>query len=262
MEVTIDLRALGWMSAQSAAVFLACALEVKACGVVAAGSEIQLPQDHEVLMRLVELNVLELLSGWTPGEPVERKAVRGSRPCQIFSPNGDPAYSARDLSLAMAEVCQTDAPARDATWYALNEIAQNVTDHADACAGAVGIAEVTSGGREVEVTIADFGVGVRASLERNPKYESLPDLEALKIAISLGGSARIDPQRPVGLGLYFIQLMLRDNGGEFAVRSGRAGIVIGPASAESAGLAPMPGTLVTLRFRTDRPVSIGPLLDP
>jgi hypothetical protein len=260
--VTIDLRALHRVSARSVAVFVACALEVKARGVVADGSKILLPTDPRVRDRLNGLDVLELLSGWPPGQPVKRKAVRGSRPCQVFRPTDDPALAARSLSLAMAEVCQTDDFARDATWYALNEIAQNVADHADARGGAVGIAEVTRGGDEVEVTIADFGVGIRASLERNPKHKSLTDLEALKIAVSPGGSGRVDPPAPAGLGLYFIQLMLRDNGGELAVRSAEAELVIGPSPSESLGLTTMSGTLVTLRFRTDKPVRLEPILPP
>lgn len=260
--VTIDLRALGRVSARSVAVFVACALDVKARGVVADASKILLPTDPQVRDRLNELDVLELLSRWPPGQTVERKPVLGSRPCQVFRSADDLSRAAKSLSLAMAEVCQTDQFARHATWFALNEIAQNVADHADARGGAVGIAEVTRGGEEVEVTIADFGVGIRASLERNPEHESLTDLEALKIAVSLGGSGRVDPPTPAGLGLYLIQLMLLDNGGELAVRSGRAELVIGPSNSEAVGLTAMTGTLVSLRFRTDKPVRLEPILPP
>jgi hypothetical protein len=220
-----------------------------------------MPEDREARHRLIELNVLELLSpGWAPGEKVERRPEPGSRPCQLFLPTGNPAQAAWDLSLAMAEVCDIEEPARHATWYALNEIAQNVADHADARAGAVGIAEVTRGGRDVEVAIADFGVGIRASLERNPRYGVLTDLEALKIAVSLGGSGRINPNSPSGLGLYFIQLMLLDNGGELLMRSGAAELVIGPVASDSSARAPFNGTLIAVRFRTDKPVRIDPIL--
>ena len=219
----IDLRALERISAPSVAVLVSALLDIDASGMAAAGSEILAPRDDAIRRRLQELDVLELLVDLPPREDFVRRHQRGSRPCQRFTADDDPAVVAHSLTDAMAEVCQTDEPACNAMWFALNEIAQNVLDHADASGGGVAIAEVTRGGAELEVAIADRGVGIRASLARNPSYRDLTsDLVALRTAMEAGVTGRLG--KPGGFGLYFTKLLLRANGGAMvdAVRE-RAG---------------------------------------
>ncbi len=145
-------------------------------------------------------------------------------------------------------------------WFALNEIAQNVAEHAAASGGAVAIAEVTRGGAELEVAIADHGVGIRASLEANPTQAIASDLDALRTAVTPGVSARPDRPGPVGLGIYLTQLLLSDNGGALVMRSGTAQLEASATPSYAFDLARLRGTLVTLRFRTDKPVSLESLL--
>ena len=258
-ELMIDLRSLSHISASSVAVLVSALLDTVARGVVAPTSRMVAPRDVEVRRRLQELDVLELLVDRPPEEDFVRKNDRGSRPCQWFTEDDDPGQVARSLTDAMAEVCPTDGPACNAMWFALNEIAQNVFDHAQAPGGGVGIAEVTRGGTEFIVAIADQGVGVRSSLARNPSYTSLPsDLAALRTAMQAGVTAR--PEKPGGLGLFVTHQLLRHNGGALIMRSGTAQLELGATPSEDQGLAELPGTLVTLRFRTDQPFSLGPIL--
>jgi anti-sigma regulatory factor (Ser/Thr protein kinase) len=258
--VVVDLRLLGRISARSAAVLAATLLDVAARGVLREGSLLRPPSDPHVRRRLDDLEMLDLLAGRSASDDLERGRARGSRPCQLFTATEDPGVVAQSLTSAIVEVCDADEPAQSAIWFALNEIAQNVADHADARGGAVGIAEVTRAGTELEVSIADHGIGIRASLERNPSHDIDSDLDALRVAISPGRSGRPNRPGPVGLGLYLTRLMLRDNDGALIVRSGGAQIEVGASSSKAFSLTPMRGTLVTLRFRTDHPVSLDSLL--
>jgi hypothetical protein len=257
--VIVDLQRLGRIGGPAAAVLAATLLDVTARGVLSDGSRILAPHDHEVRRRLEELDVLGLLVGAPAAADRGRHLGRGVRPCQLFTGADEPGLVAQSLTSAMAEVCQTDGGARSAMWFALNEIAQNVSDHAHARGGAVAIAEVTREGSELEVAIADHGIGVRASLARNPSHHIASDLDALRIAVTPGLTG--DPERPgAGLGLYLTRLLLRDNRGALIMRSGTAQLEAGEAFTESLALAPMRGTLVRLRFRTDQPVSLDSLL--
>jgi anti-sigma regulatory factor (Ser/Thr protein kinase) len=257
--VTVDLRALERISAPSAAVLTSALLDVDARGLVAAGSEIVAPRRARVRQRLEELDVLGLLLDRPPEDDAAPRRDRGSRPCQRFMADDDPGRVAYSLTDAMAEVCPTDGPACNAMWFALNEITQNVIEHANAPGGGVAIAEVTRGGAAFEVAIADHGVGVRASLARNPSYRDLgSDLIALQTAMKAGVTAR--PERPGGLGLFFTQLLLRHNGGGMVMRSGAAQLEVGATPSASVDIVAMRGTLVTLRFRTDHPFSLDVIL--
>src|SRR5947208_3477260 len=77
------------------------------------------------------------------------------------------------------------------------------------------------------------------------------DLDALRRALQPGVTAL--PEKPGGLGLFLTQVLLRQNGGGMMMRTGDAHLDVGVPPAANLGLAPMRGTLVTLRFRTDSP---------
>lgn len=258
--LTVDLQSLDVMSAPSVAVLAAAALEVAARGVLADGSRIVLPRDPTVQERLNTWGVLRLLAGWSSDDPRDQAPTRGWCPCQLFGPHADPGRAAQALAMAIADACETELSARHVIWYTLNELGKNVVDHSCAEAGAIGVADVTTGGTEVEVAIADFGIGIRSSLSRNPAHASISEIEALHIAVSLGGSSRVEPPGPVGLGLYFTQLILQDNGGHLLIRSGGAELVVGSGASEESALEHMQGTLLILRFRTDRPVRLDSIL--
>jgi hypothetical protein len=152
-------------------------------------------------------------------------------------------------------------------WWALNEIAQNVVDHAGTLGGGIAVAELTQGGAEFEVAIADHGIGIRASLAQNPAHSEITsDLASLRAAMEAGVTARpVKPegqQNPGGLGLFLTHALLRDTGGGMTMRSGTAELQTGADPGDSVGLEPMRGTLVTLRFRTNAHFSLDVILAP
>jgi hypothetical protein len=102
----------------------------------------------------------------------------------------------------------------------------------------------------MEIAIADVGIGVRASLTKNPDYEHITDdLAAIEMAIK----ARVTstPKRNAGFGLWVTSNLLAANGGELLVRSGYGAVFRGSRNAAVVREAPLPGTLVVLRIRTD-----------
>lgn len=258
-RVVVDLRKLGRLSGAAVAVLVSRLRDVSARGVLAAGSMIIEPDEAEVAQRLRELGLVSCLVETADSEGFAHTPVEGSRPCQVFSEQDDPGRIARDLTEAIAEVCETDAVSRNTTWFALNELAQNVVDHAASLGGAVAVADTDRGGTELEIAIVDAGVGIRASLAKNPDYRDLgSDLAALQTAVLAGVTGRTD--QPGGLGLFVIHVLLQANGGSLVLRSGTAQLAAGTEPRQDSGLVGMRGTLITVRFRTDRPFSLAPIL--
>lgn len=135
-----------------------------------------------------------------------------------------------------------------------DEIAENVVFHADAPFGGVFAVRHGQSTNEIEVGVADTGIGIRASLMRNPNLSGpLTDSEAARAALTplVTGS----PDRNGGFGLAVAHRLLDLNDGALVLRSGRA-CVDSSRSEQAFVRASVPGTIVGLRIRTDRPLDI------
>lgn len=78
--------------------------------------------------------------------------------------------------------------------------------------------------------------------------QQLPACSSARIAGRLHGRARA--------GLYITKRLLAANGGSLLVRSGYGAVYAGSTDETRTEAEYMPGTLVTLRARTDRPLNI------
>lgn len=106
---------------------------------------------------------------------------------------------------------------------------------------------------EIEVAITDLGVGIAESLRRNAQYAgAVDDLRAIQVALTATVSST--PWRNSGYGLTFVQLLLALNEGRLLVRSGRGHVLRGANTSERMVEQDLPGTLVGMRLRTDRPL--------
>lgn len=135
-----------------------------------------------------------------------------------------------------------------------DEIAENVVFHADAPFGGVFAVRHGCGANEIEVGVADTGIGIRASLVRNPNLSGpLTDSEAARAALTplVTGS----PDRNGGFGLAVANRLLDLNSGALVLRSGKAW-VDSSRSDQASVQTSVPGTIVGLRIRTDRPLDI------
>ena len=259
-RVTLDLSGLARMSAPVLAAFVSTVRDLAAKGRLAEGSRLVPPKNFLIRRWLERMDAFQLILQSAPPEDFERRPEHGFRPCQVFRDENERDATTVNLIGALSEACETDYISAQAIWFALNEITTNVTQHARSVSGAVAIAQASMRRGEFEVAIADRGVGIRASLMENPQHAEIAgDLDALKVALEAGTSARSDDSRR-GLGLFVTRALLRANGGSLFLRSGTAQLELGAASEERLGLAEVQGTLVALRFRMDRPVAIAPLL--
>jgi hypothetical protein len=158
------------------------------------------------------------------------------------------------MSTALLErVPRSDSLARAGVITAFSELTENVIFHADTPLGGYAAAAYSKKKREIEIGIVDLGIGVRASLDKNPALvPSASDVDAIRSAMTPTISST--PERNSGYGLAFTQGLLLANGGQMRVRSGCGAATIGPGVDFGSRPNNLPGTLVLLRARADRPL--------
>ncbi len=107
---------------------------------------------------------------------------------------------------------------------AVSEIAQNTFDHAGQACGflAMQVYQRRDGHRFLEIALADCGDGLRATLQRNPKYQDLgSDHEAIR-ASTLQGVSQFHNDATRGTGLYHLLDKAFQLEGSVYIRSGSA----------------------------------------
>lgn len=129
---------------------------------------------------------------------------------------------ARELSGVLT---QTDSgPLFDTLSYAIREIIRNTVEHSGAEAVLL-CAQHWPTRQEVEVGIADAGVGIQQGLANNHSYRDLTNRDALQTALMPGVSGNPQAGRGQevwqnsGYGLYMTNRICR-NGGRFMICSG------------------------------------------
>ncbi|HET7484937.1 MAG TPA: ATP-binding protein [Solirubrobacterales bacterium] len=132
------------------------------------------------------------------------------------------------------------------------ELGENVRQHSASPEGALAL-ETDASGERMRVAVADAGVGIRASLARNPEHADLDDdLSAIERAVRAGETS--EPGTGGGMGLYLTRTMVRGNGGRVLLRSGEASWQESDERRRRRGLSPLRGTLIGIEARTDRPL--------
>jgi anti-sigma regulatory factor (Ser/Thr protein kinase) len=186
-------------------------------------------------------------------EDFERKKPKGFRPCAHFTTDEEGTAVARDLGTALLERVPQDRIARAGIVTALSELTENVFYHADTPLGGYAAAAYSKRKRVIEIGIVDLGIGMRASLSKNPELPETPDdVEAVRQAMRPTISST--PERNSGFGLAFTQGLLLANGGQMRVRSGHGAATIGPGVEYPRREHNLPGTLVLLRALADKPL--------
>ena len=253
--IEVDLSRLVSVSPGALALLIAALRRLEDCDLLADGSILLPPRSPQVLHYLMRMNLIRsLASGKDLREPIKRHDPHGFRPCQMFSDDSDYWQVSKALADALAESCRTDDVARAAVLVCLSEVSENVLHHADAAHG-FGAAQGWRKTSEFEIGIVDLGRGIRASLTANPDYADIPD-DASAISTALGARVTSTPERNSGIGLYITRRLLAANGGSLLVRSGYGSVYSGSTDEVRTEEDWMPGTLVALRARTDRPLDM------
>lgn len=128
-----------------------------------------------------------------------------------------------------------------------SEVASNAVQHAESSIGAFGFVQFFrfSQGERFVCGVADGGIGIRKSLERNPKLSAkVPyDWSAIELAVRERISGTGDPHR--GIGLYGVMEDMKQPGSQLIIHSGLGVLQISEElETEARRTVLFPGTLV------------------
>lgn len=125
----------------------------------------------------------------------------------------------------------------DAISYSLREVFRICFEHGET-SSLYFCAQYWPKSNKVEFAVADYGVGIRRGLGRNPNFRFQSDKEALEYSLLPSVSGRThEPRRSEnwfnsGYGLYMINRLAR-NGGSFVICSGNSAICLTPRSKQN-----------------------------
>ena len=134
--------------------------------------------------------------------------------------------------------------------FSLEELGANVVHHSERPETGFGASRGYPANGRFQIAFADHGIGLKASLEKNPEFQTRvsDDTEAIKLAQIKGvtGSAQEDR----GVGLYFLTDLSDRLGGDLWIASGAAMLHrSGPTEArrsEFRAIAPWQGVWICL----------------
>ncbi len=140
---------------------------------------------------------------------------------------------------------------------ALNELMTNVFDHSESRKGCYVCAQTYPQAGHIRLCVADFGIGILASLKKVSKYKSLrSDYDGIKLAIQEGVTSR--KQGGAGKGLDNINRFVKVNEGKLYILSGRGKVLWNysdpkkPRIEEQTMSLPFDGTLIELEINVDK----------
>lgn len=251
----LDLGGLAFIGASGLAWLIAVVRRAEDFGLISGGSVVlpRSPLTRHYLMRMDFLTTLDLAT--IDDEPFDRHRAVGFRPCRRYRDEESCHSVVRELTEALTESIETDDVARFGIRICLDELAENVIFHADTNLGGFVIAQRLRRRPEFEIAIADLGIGIRRSLQKNPDFADIRD-DVTAIARALQPRVSSTPERNGGFGLAVSKLLLAANGGTLVVRSGNGRVQTGAEEHEQHEPVALPGTLVALRARTDRPLNV------
>ncbi|HEX4838342.1 MAG TPA: hypothetical protein VFV03_07465 [Solirubrobacteraceae bacterium] len=254
-RIEVDMSRLVSIGPTALALLIAALRRVDETKLIGEDSALIPPNSPQVKNYLMRMNLIRsLIGGEEIPEPITRNPTHGFRPCLMFSDDSDYWKVSKTLAEALNESCKTDEIARSAVLVCLSEVSENVVHHAEAEHG-FGAAQGWNKTSQFEIGIVDLGRGVRASLTANPDYADIED-DASAISTALDARVTSTPDRNSGIGLYITRRLLAANGGSLLVRSGYGAVYSGSTDEVRTEAEFMPGTLVALRARTDRPLDI------
>jgi len=254
--VHLDLGGLVFIGPTSLALLEAVINDLARKSFLAVGGQLILPRNEMTRNYLHRMDFFSGLDALEPiDEPFSRRPAVGFQPCMRFRTVDELPPVTSGLSQALVDRCKVDEVAKAAMWICLDELVENVIHHAASPVGGVAAAQGVLKKNRFEVGIADLGVGIRGSLAKNPKHADIED-DVQAIVRAMEPFVTATPRRNAGTGLFITKLLLKRNGGELLIRSGR-GLVRGAGQEIAVTVdTHLPGTVVALRARTDQALDI------
>jgi anti-sigma regulatory factor (Ser/Thr protein kinase) len=249
---SLDLSALDHIR-PATLVLLITALRHRAVEYPSADFEYSPPRENHLGRRLSSETLRALIAPSTGGQPAEHRDAVGFDGCEPFSSGEGVTRSAYALQASLRRRVALPEEKLGSIGSLLTALAGNVLRHGTRRGGTAAV-EITGDERalEIEIAVADRGVGIRRSLARNPDHRDLPnDTAAIERALQPGVSG--DPRPSGGIGLFMARKVIERNGGTLMIRSG-SGLITHPSPGQpSASSVSVRGTLVVACVRLDAP---------
>ena len=190
---------------------------------------IQLPENPDVQEYLRLTGVFDamrehfIFEGRQPEEIIPKiQPVRPMVPCTHFVKE----YDIEQLASQMEAEFQTELVGYISLLQTcqgiFSELAANVVYHAESDGGYVLAQQYNySSGPVVEIAVADCGIGIRSSLQKNPSHGMISsDIQAIEMSLREGVSSLRNPHR--GYGLHHVTGDVKHNNNrEMTIRSGQ-----------------------------------------
>lgn len=254
-RVRLDLSHLAFIGPTALALLEAALRRLEHLEYLIPGGAIVQPNSPMTAMYLQRMDVYRgLASAGAVSEDFKRRKPSGFRPITQFDADAV-TMTAKELSEALQEKCQTDAVASAAIFVSISELADNVIHHADTPLGGFCGAQGFSKKPEFELGIVDLGVGIRGSLIRNPAHADVKD-DVTAIERALQPRVTSNPKFNSGNGLFITKLLLKRNTGALLVRSGRGKVLGGGDDHAETVERDFQGTIVSMRAHTERPLDV------
>lgn len=214
-----------------------------------------IPADGDVSRYLVRMNLVDHLTdtGVTISAPAPsvRRADRADvllEVRRIYDPETVDRFTEDAYELALLHTTSGSAAAA-ATIVA--ELLDNAITHANSPVGVYAAAQVHQRGRDVQLAVADAGMGIRSHLARNPGFRDLTAAQAIGAAIRPGVTGTSERR---GNGLPDLLNIACGFGGQLLLRSddGYAEITAAPASRQFLTAGQVTGTWAWVRVRLPR----------
>lgn len=140
--------------------------------------------------------------------------------------------------------------------YCFYEVLDNVLMHSGRPLGTV-LTNYNQAENVLRILVADDGMGIRASLAENAKYEAISEAEALSVCLN----DSVTDGKGMGFGLFATSRLMKTIGINFIIHSGHHKLVFenGQVSVKSNGL--WTGTIVYLEVRTNKAIDPDDVVD-
>lgn len=134
--------------------------------------------------------------------------------------------------------------------YCFYEIMDNVLIHSDKSCGTV-LMKYFPQEKRIRVLVADDGIGIRASLSKNPRFSGISEKDALRSCIE----DRVTSGNGMGFGLYSTARLVKNAGTRLLIHSGSHLLC---CEGENIAVDEVPdweGTLVFLELLSDKEIN-------
>lgn len=214
-----------------------------------------LPDDGDLCRYLVRMDLIQHLAvaGVTVSgpAPMVRRADRADVLLEVRRICGpaDAERFAEDV-YRLAQLHTSDSSAA-AGAKMLGELLDNAITHAASHAGVYAAAQVHQRVGDLELAVADAGIGIRSHLARNPRFRNLTATEALRAALQPGVTGTSEQR---GNGLPDLLSTASGFGGQLLLRSddGYAQVMATSTDRKFAAAGQVPGTWAWVHVRLPR----------